>query len=285
MGWLDYGASSRRDLAPAICGAVARPSPDERRGWYDPMIGKWNAVDPAAVSFANLSTYNYALNNPVGVIDPDGAYAIELTGEEAQEWVRQRQASMPSEENENPDPPGKGKKRPDTPLSYIAFSFGELLNGAKYAGSKAVELVFGSSEGKDGYHITSEQKVGPEPKLKKGSDYEIIDDPSSSMFLGVVANTIFGDGSMENAVGFLDPKTQNITFTYKDKTKEQRVSLTGDSMTVITNSTEGSDTSTHVYQRQTGLIYVYSHPLIFKSTKHVKQNENHKTLNRLKLRI
>ena len=43
--------------------------------WYDPAVGRWTAIDPMSESFYSLSPFNYGLNNPIRVIDPDGAFA------------------------------------------------------------------------------------------------------------------------------------------------------------------------------------------------------------------
>ncbi|GJM33746.1 MAG: hypothetical protein DHS20C18_27470 [Saprospiraceae bacterium] len=51
LGWLDYGAR-----------------------WYDPAVGRWNAVDALAddPNQVDKSPYAYAWNNPVNLTDPDG---------------------------------------------------------------------------------------------------------------------------------------------------------------------------------------------------------------------
>jgi len=58
-----------------------------------PDLGRWGAMDAMSEKYSAWSPYNYAINNPVMVIDPDGN-DISYSGEAAQQAFKAYVATM-----------------------------------------------------------------------------------------------------------------------------------------------------------------------------------------------
>ena len=39
---------------------------------HDPILARWDRIDPLCEKYYNVSPYNYCLNNPIKLVDPDG---------------------------------------------------------------------------------------------------------------------------------------------------------------------------------------------------------------------
>jgi RHS repeat-associated protein len=45
---------------------------------YDPEVGRWTAKDPIGFNGGDTDLYGYVVNNPVGVVDPEGLWTISV---------------------------------------------------------------------------------------------------------------------------------------------------------------------------------------------------------------
>ena len=202
---------------------------DHEARWYDPIVGRWMATDPLQEKYANVSSYGYAVNDPIRFIDTDGK-VIKLPKGTTYEQIF---IVLGNIQNLTDDKIVFSTQKDGSIRIKIAY----IRNGTKTAGTRLIQRI-NSSKRIMTINITSKTADGnseiddnPTNAINgKGSNVNVYFNPNSNpqiptlnaktgrvngekrpAHVGLAHELIHGDRSMR---GVAIDYSENATYTY-----------------------------------------------------------------------
>ena len=166
--------------------------------FYDPVIGKWNSIDPLADHYFQVTPYSYVLNNPINANDPDGRVVNSIIG-----GIVSAGLDLGFQVLEN-KLDGKGAfENIDGKSIFISGVSGAASGGLSTikTASKLTKLAKKSFEvGIDVAESTTKQKVEQNKDPEKEFSYtQLITDAATGQISGLVKTTAINTTSLEKA--------------------------------------------------------------------------------------
>ncbi len=149
--------------------------------WYDPSVGRFTGVDPLAEKYSSFTPFNYTLNNPLRLTDPDGREPddVIIKGSEKQTAFNELQASVKGQLTLSMDANGKvtatqdgtGKLSKDAQQLSNAINDNSIVvnvNAENTTTTQSGNLYIGGAflgntitKGANGNTVVAEQEVNP----------------------------------------------------------------------------------------------------------------------------